>query len=219
MMDAGVWLTLLHILVLVYWLGADLGAFLSASVLADASRPPPARMAAAGILLNVDMAPRMALIFALPTGLALANARGWLALDPVWIAGAFLAALVWAGFAWRIHLAHGRAPIVAQADRIWRAVFALALLGVAAAGIAGLIDLALFLALKLAILGVAVGLGLAIRIVLKPFEAAIGTLARGAADEATNAVISRSIMRVRILVVGLWTLLLAAAFLGIAVPV
>lgn len=218
-MDTAGWLTLLHILVLVYWLGADLGAFLSASVLADASKPAPARMAAAGILLNVDMAPRMALIFALPTGLALANAKGWLALEPVWIAGAFLAALVWAGFAWRIHLAHGRAPIVAKADRIWRMIFALALLGIAVAGIAGVIDLALFLALKLAILGLAVGLGLAIRIVLKPFEAAIGTLARGAADEATNSVISRSIMRVRMLVVCLWVLLLAAAFLGIAVPV
>ena len=46
-MDTAGWLTLLHILVLVYWLGADLGAFLSASVLADASKPAPARMAAA----------------------------------------------------------------------------------------------------------------------------------------------------------------------------
>lgn len=218
-MDTAGWLTLLHILVLVYWLGADLGAFLSASVLADASKPAPARMAAAGILLNVDMAPRMALIFALPTGLALASAKGWLPLEPVWIAGAFLAALVWAGFAWQIHLAHGRAPIVAKADRIWRMAFALVLLGIAVAGIAGVIDLVLFLALKLAILGLAVGLGLAIRIVLKPLEAAIGTLARGAADEATNAVISSSIARVRMLVVCLWALLLAAAFLGIAVPV
>lgn len=218
-MDAAGWLTLLHVLILVYWLGADLGAFLSASVLADASKPAPARMAAAGILLNVDMAPRMALIFALPTGLALANAKGWLGFEPLWTVLAFLGALVWAAIAWRIHLAHGRAPMVAQADRIWRAAFALALLWIAVAGIAGLIDLALFLALKLAILGLAVGLGLAIRIVLKPFEAAIGTLARGAADEATNAVIARSIGRVRILVVGLWALLLAAAYLGIAVPV
>lgn len=218
-MDAAGWLTLLHVLILVYWLGADLGAFLSASVLADASKPAPARMAAAGILLNVDMAPRMALIFALPTGLALANAKGWLGLEPLWTVLAFLGALVWAAIAWRIHLAHGRAPMVAQADRIWRAAFALALLGIAVAGIAGLIDLALFLALKLAILGLAVGLGLAIRIVLKPFEAAIGTLARGAADEATNAVIARSIGRVRMLVVALWALLLAAAYLGIAVPV
>lgn len=217
-MDPVIWFTLLHILVLVYWLGADLGAFLSASVLADASRPAPARMAAAGILLNVDMAPRMALIFALPTGLALANGKGWLALEPFWIVLAFLAALVWAAFAWRIHLAHGRAPLVAKLDRLWRAVFALALLGTAIAALAGLIALPLFIALKLAILGAAVGIGLGIRIVLKPFEAAIGTLARGQADEATNAVISAAILRVRVLVVMLWTLLLGAAFLGVALP-
>ena len=218
-MDAAGWLTLLHILVLVYWLGADLGAFLSASVLADASKPAPARMAAAGILLNVDMAPRMALIFALPTGLALANAKGWLAVEPFWTVLAFLGALVWAGIAWRIHLAHGRAPVVAQTDRLWRAVFALALIVVAFMGLAGVIELALFISLKLAILGVAVGLGLAIRVVPKPFEAAIGTLARGQADEATNSIISASIGRVRVLVLILWALLLGAAFLGIAVPV
>lgn len=156
-MDAAGWLTLLHVLILVYWLGADLGAFLSASVLADASKPAPARMAAAGILLNVDMAPRMALIFALPTGLALANAKGWLGLEPLWTVLAFWAR--WCGRQLRgASTAHGRAPMVAQADRIWRAAFALALLGIAVAGIAGLIDLALFLALKLAILGLAVGL-------------------------------------------------------------
>ncbi|KPP80397.1 MAG: hypothetical protein HLUCCA04_13310 [Oceanicaulis sp. HLUCCA04] len=217
-MDAAGWLTLLHILILVYWLGADLGAFLSASVLADAARPASARMAAAGILLNVDMAPRMALIFALPTGLALANAKGWLAVEPLWVVIAFLGALVWAAIALRIHLAHGRAPIVTQADRIWRVTFALALLAVAVAGAFGVIELALFISLKLAILGAAVGLGLAIRVVLKPFEAAIGSLARGHADDVTNAVISQSISRVRVLVVMLWALLLGAAFLGIALP-
>lgn len=217
-MDATGWLTLAHVLVLVYWLGADLGAFLSASVLADAEKPVPARMAAASILLNVDMAPRMALIFAFPTGLALAGAKGWLVLDPLWVVLAFLAAIVWAACAWRIHLAHGRAPIIARLDRIWRGAFALALLLAAAAGLAGILGMPAFLAGKLVLLAIAVLLGLAIRMVLKPFEAAIGVLASGRADDQTNAVIAQAIGRVRVLVVLLWALLLGAAWLGIAVP-
>lgn len=217
-MDAAGWLTLLHLLIFVYWLGADLGAFLSASVLADASRTAPARMAAAGILLNVDMAPRMALIFALPTGLALAVAQGWLTLAPFWVVCAFLGAMVWAAIAWRIHLAHGRAPVIARLDRYWRIAFALGLLLAGLVAFAGFLQMPAFLAGKLIILAGAVALGLAIRIVLKPFEAAIGVLAAGKADDATNAVIASAIQRVRILVVLLWGLLLGAAWLGLATP-
>ncbi|WP_206340851.1 hypothetical protein [Marinicauda algicola] len=88
--------TFLHLLVLVYWLGGDLGAFYASFVLTDEARPAGQRLGAAVVVKHVDMAPRMALIFAAPTGLALAVSRGWLALDWGWILAAFALAVIWA---------------------------------------------------------------------------------------------------------------------------
>ena len=102
-------LTLLHLLVPIYWLGGDLGTFLSGRVLRNPAHSPAERLLALKILLNCDMGPRTALIMAFPTGFSLAVAKGWLAL-PLWaVALAWLAGLGWLAVAWAIHLKHGPA--------------------------------------------------------------------------------------------------------------
>lgn len=63
---------LLHVLVFVYWLGGDLGAFYSSRFLTRPGVTPEKRLLAAKIVGDVDMAPRSALILTFPTGLALA---------------------------------------------------------------------------------------------------------------------------------------------------
>jgi hypothetical protein len=71
-------LALLHLLIPVYWLGGDLGAFYSSRFMIDPARTVPERMMALKILNNIDMAPRTTLILAFPTGFTLAVAKGWI---------------------------------------------------------------------------------------------------------------------------------------------
>ncbi len=206
---------LLHLLVFVYWLGGDLGAFYASRLVVDAERSPAARGAAANILLNVDMAPRMGLIFAFPTGFALAISRGWLDLDPAWIAPAFAFAVLWAIAAWLVHLKTGPHALAARFDTgvRWLAMGALV-----AVGLRGDWDLPLFIALKLLLLALALACGLMIRRALKPFGPAFAALVSGQGDAASDQAIAASLAHAKIYVLVIWAALLAAAALGVWTP-
>ncbi|MEO1038452.1 MAG: hypothetical protein AAFX09_02825 [Pseudomonadota bacterium] len=207
-----------HLLVLVYWLGGDLGAFYASSILVDEKQPAPARMAAAKVVANVDMAPRMALIFAFPTGYSLAISIGWLA-APGWTAGlAWGGALAWAVLAWMLHLKKGPQDLFKQFDLIIRFAAIAGLVLGAVAALTGMIDAPVFLALKWLILGAAIVCGLIIRAGLAPFFPAIGALAAGRAGDEENALIRSALGRVKVFVLIIWGLVISAALLGVYTP-
>lgn len=212
-------LELLHILILVYWLGGDLGAFVASRLVADPARAPAGRAAAAKILMDVDMAPRMALIFAFPTGFALAVYEGWLRVDAVWIAPVFALALVWAAAAWMVHLKSGPDGLAKRIDMAIRLAALISLAGAGAAGLAGLIALPLFIAGKLLLLALAVFAGLMIRRMLAPFGPAFGRIAAGQGDDAANAIVRASLSKARAWVFVIWAAVLGAAALGVLQPV
>ncbi len=206
---------LLHLLVFVYWLGGDLGAFYASRLLADSRRGPTARAAAANILMTVDMAPRMGLIFAFPTGFALAISRGWLAVDPIWIAPAFAFATLWAVAAWLVHLKSGPYALAGWFDTgvRWLAMGALV-----AVGLRGDWDLPLFIALKLLLLAFAIACGLMIRRALKPFGPAFAKLSAGQESDEVNIVIAGTLADAKRYVIAIWAALLGAAALGVWTP-
>ncbi|MEM9841570.1 MAG: hypothetical protein AAF767_02935, partial [Pseudomonadota bacterium] len=86
---------LIHILVFVYWLGGDLGAFYTSRFLTQPDVSADRRLMAAKIVGDVDMAPRTALILALPTGLVLAQSKGWLDLGWPIVGAILVASLFW----------------------------------------------------------------------------------------------------------------------------
>lgn len=212
-------LELLHILVLVYWLGGDLGAFVASRLVADPARAPAGRVAAATILMHVDMAPRMALIFAFPTGFALAVQQGWLPADPAWIAPAFVLAGVWAVAAWMVHLKSGPDGLARRIDMAIRVAALTGFAGAGAAGLTGLIALPLFIAGKLLVLALAVFAGLMVRLVLAPFGAAFGRVAAGQGDETAETIVATSLSKARFWVFVIWAAVLGAAALGVLQPV
>ncbi|MBI1263759.1 MAG: hypothetical protein GC187_03380 [Alphaproteobacteria bacterium] len=212
-------LELLHILVLVYWLGGDLGAFVASRLVADSARAPAGRVAAATILMHVDMAPRMALIFAFPTGFALGVQQGWLPADPAWIAPAFVLAGVWAAAAWMVHLKAGPDGLAKRIDMAIRIAALTGFAGAGAAGLAGLIALPLFIAGKLLVLALAVFAGLMVRRVLAPFGAAFGRIAAGQGDSEAEAIVATSLSKARFWVFVIWAAVLGAAALGVLQPV
>ncbi|MGI9657759.1 MAG: hypothetical protein ACR2OD_02530 [Gaiellaceae bacterium] len=95
-------LRLVHIFLLVAWLGIDVGVFYTSIVLRRAGLSGETRLVLTRLLTFLDLAPRMSLLFMVPVGLGLAYASG-LGLDELgagamnalfW--GTLAVAVVWA---------------------------------------------------------------------------------------------------------------------------
>lgn len=210
--------TFLHILVFVYWLGGDLGAFYASRYLIKPGVIPANRLLAAKIVGDVDMAPRTALILTFPTGLLLAIAKGWLPLSMLWGFVALVAALIWLGLAWAMHVRPGQAASLKPLDTALRWAVLAGSAGWGFAGLFGVSVMPLFLSIKLLLFAAAIAAGLWIRQVLKPLSPALAGLA-GPDAEQHEAVLSRTLRTARLGVVSLWLLIAAAAFLGLWTPI
>lgn len=212
-------LSLLHLLIFVYWLGGDIGVFYASTLLTDDKRDAAGRLAAGKIVADVDLAPRFCLLLALPTGLALAAVKGWLQISPVWLIAAFITAFAWIYLVIQLHIRHTGMELIKRIDTMLRFVF---LAGLSITGIGALLGsfpLPLFIALKLLILAFAVAMGLLVRIALKPFGPAYVSLATNGAAPDTDKIIKSCLNRARPAVIAIWIALLAAAWLGLATPV
>ena len=212
-------LTLLHLLILVYWLGGDLGAFYGSTFMTDPQRSVAERMMALKILNNVDMAPRTALILAFPTGLTLAWAKSWLELPPALILVTWAAFLAWLVLAWAVHMKHGPSgQRLKRADLVLRYIVIVALAGAAIGAMAGAIAVPVFIVLKMWILAFCFGLGLVVRRQLVPLFPAVIEMRETGPTPATDRVIAEVISRTRPTVILLWLMVLIASYLGITTP-
>ncbi len=220
-MDLGLsLLTLLHLLIPVYWLGGDLGAFYGSRFMVDPARSVPERMMALKILNNIDMAPRTTLILAFPTGFGLAVAKGWIDAPAVSVIGVWVLGLAWLALAWTVHLKHG--PAGAGYKRVDMAVRYVVLAALIGGGLAGLTDavmLPLFISLKLLALAVCISIGLVVRRQLVPLFPAIIALREQGPTPEGDRTIAGVIAITQPTVIMLWIVVLIACLLGIATPV
>jgi hypothetical protein len=211
-------LTLLHVLIFVYWLGGDLGAFYGSTFMVDPRRTVVERQMALKILNNIDMAPRTMLILALPTGLALAWMKGWMHI-PAWVPTLVtVAALGWLALAWAVHLDHSGGAGLKKLDIAVRWVALIGLYGVGLAGFFRAMDVPLFIALKMIVLATCITLGLIVRRQITPLFVAFREMVATGPTPATDAAIAAANGNARRSVITLWLLLLLAAYLGIATP-
>ena len=217
MIEVGVF-TLLHLLVFAYWLGGDIGVFYASTLLTDNKRDTAGRLAAAKILADVDLAPRICLLLAFPTGLALANAKGWLTVGAFPVIAAFAVSLAWIWLVLTLHVRHGGADGLRRFDAILRYLFLGGLVAAASAGLAGAVSIPLFLSLKFLVLAFTIAMGLLVRRALVPFGPAFAKLATDGADPETNRTIKACLDRARPAVVAIWISLAVAAWLGVATP-
>ncbi len=212
-------LTLLHILIPIYWLGGDLGAFYGSTFMTDPKRSVAERMMALKILNNIDMAPRTALILAFPTGFALAWMKGWLDVPATVVALVAIGFCAWLVLAWVVHLQHGSGAGFKKLDITIRYIVLVALAVIGVGGLASSIAVPFFIALKLCILACCIGLGLLVRKQLVPLFGAIRSMNSTGPTPETDATIAGVNAKARISVLTIWALVLAASFLGIATPV
>ncbi|MDL4772539.1 MULTISPECIES: hypothetical protein [Thermomonosporaceae] len=221
------WAILLHIILFVYWLGGDLGVFYSSRFILKPELSTAARGVAVKIMHVVDMSPRICLVLFLPSGITLMASDdlgrdmfGGRRLAAIWIF-----ALVWL---WLVIADYRRGPgrfgdAVHRTDLIVRGALIAVLLGGAAYTFVadepfGVTSDPRWLAGKVAAYALCIAGGLAIRVKLKPFGAAWGTLlAKGSSPEVERDI--RGAVQGSIpYVLAIWVLVVVAALLGVVKP-
>ena len=211
-------LSLLHLLGLVYWLGADLGVFYSSFILCDERKSPAVRVSAAKILFALDQAPRICMTLMLPLGVHLAAITGYIR-APDWLVPAvWLLGLGWLAMVLALHfLGHGRdLRLLTRLDFWFRSVMVLALVLVAVLAIAGqLAAVSAWAGWKLGIFAGLVCCGLLVRVKLKPFGPAFARLAAGTHGPEDDAAINAAIGGSRPYVLLIWLGLLVSSALGV----
>jgi hypothetical protein len=212
-------LQFIHILLLVYWLGADLGVYLCARYVGRADLPLAERRRFLELLVQLDMGPRTALVLMIPTGLALALLGGWLPLDPASVAAIGVAALAWLGLVWHLHRSGSMSGALWRIDHYLRHAVVALTLGWGAALLAQWpLTGPRWLGVKLLAYGGAVLMGLLLRGVLLSWARGFAELrdptTEGQGNARIGAALAVSLRYARVL----WACVLLAAFMGVTKP-
>ncbi|MEZ5500096.1 MAG: hypothetical protein R3E77_11800 [Steroidobacteraceae bacterium] len=208
----------IHILLFVYWLGADLGVFLLARVARTASLSFAERAFSLKMALVIDTTPRICFALMFPVGLALCDAGGYVDIPAVWQALAWLIAATWIVLLVQL----GKSAGTARAERLNRlhlAFQALAMLGIGGAGVASLLGSGPFppawLALKVTLFATIFALAIGIDHAFRPVAPAFARLAVEGSKPEIETDISAGINSAIRYVLALYATLLIIAFLGV----
>jgi hypothetical protein len=218
---------LLHILLLTYWLGGDLGVFYSSRFVINRDVSVPARSTALKNMHGVDLAPRVCQVQMLPSGVTLMAATslgrdifyGW-PLVLVWVAALGWLAIMLVDF-FRTPQKH--AALAHRADWIVRIAMVVGLLAVSAYTMFadepfGVDTNPKWLAGKVAAYALCIFGGVMIRVSLQPFGPAFARLTTEGSSPDVEVAIGGSMRRAMPYVVLIWTMILVATFLGVFKP-
>ena len=216
----GIWV-FLHVMLLVYWLGADLGVF----VLARAAKRPSLSFAERAFALRmatvIDLVPRLCFTVMFPVGLHVADSGGWVQV-PSWAFGlAWTVAAGWIALLFAIGRNEGR-PLAETLNRVHLAFQALMFLGMAYLGIQALrgdgpLPGGRFGA-KILLFSLIFAMGIGIDFAFRPIVPAFTRLATEGSKPEIEAAIGRAVDGAIRYVLGLYALLVAIAFLGVTKP-
>ena len=210
-----------HILLFVYWLGADLGVFVASRYVARADLPLDERLRFLQLLLTVDMGPRTALILMIPVGFTLATTLGLAPFANDWLPAIWLLSAGWLALAWYLFRA-GRDPRAARwarVDQALRVAVIAAFLGTGLATFATGGPLGTgWLAGKFVLFAAVVLLGLLLRRVIRDWVAGFAQLRVESTRDAGNALIHAAHRRAARMAMLLWLCVATIAFLGVVKP-
>ena len=210
----------LHELLLVFWLGPDIGIYIWSTKVANDQLPDEVRVTAAGMMRTIDIFPRVCVSLLLTVGGILTEVVGlehewwqWIAiiaLGPIWLT------LVLIGY-FRANTSVGE--LVQRLDVYLRWIVIVTVpLSVAYSTSIGRMEGAPWVSAKLLIFAAIVLLGLMSRRHLDAMQAEIKQLAANGASDALNQKLGSSISRARPFIFLIWLGLAVAAWLGIEQP-
>ncbi|MFK7885433.1 MAG: hypothetical protein AB8G16_01100 [Gammaproteobacteria bacterium] len=102
-MESYSWMVLFHIMLLVFWLGTDVGVFLAAKMSERSDLSVETRGTVMQLGMVLDRLPRTGVILILPSGFTLLDRLGLVSLPTallalIWVAAAAWAIVMWSGF-------------------------------------------------------------------------------------------------------------------------
>jgi len=225
-----------HIILLVTWLGVDLGVFISSFFLRNPKYPINERLMVGRIAGILDMGPRASLLLVYPTGAWLAWIGGWGFTEPVGpfnplaqlvlISSIFLVweILVWIQFWGHRQILNGQTSQTLEAfltryrryDIYARWILATLLIGDGILGILGhgFIDQP-WLGWKVLLFGMIVVQGIAIRWAADAWPALIRDIVDHGSTPRREAALNQAMRRAYPFVVVIYTLILAISMIGI----
>ncbi|MBD3926771.1 hypothetical protein IEZ26_19280 [Nocardioides cavernae] len=219
---------LLHVVLFAYWLGGDVGVYYASRYILRSDLGPEARAVSTKIMHGVDIAPRVALVLFLPSGITL---MAWGPLGDQFFVHGWLLALVWvAGLTWLtvslIDYRGGDTPLARLSQRADLVVRYALSAGLLAAAVYTLVATDPFgvdtnprwLGAKVAAYALCIFCGVMIRRQLLPFGPAFGTLVTSGSTPEVERAILGSIRRCEPWVYAIWSLVLLAAALGVIKP-
>ncbi|MFD3869456.1 hypothetical protein [Streptomyces sp. NPDC058623] len=220
------WWILLHLVLFVFWLGGDLGVYVSSRYVLKPGLSFEARSTALSIMSVLDLGPKICLVLILPSGVTLmaVEPHGAEVLLNAWTATAtWVFAGFWLWLTVRDHHHPGRHPWVRKLDWSLRVGLTAALLGLGVHTLVvpepfGVTTRPLWLGAKVILYATAIACGLAIRLTLRPFGAAFGELARTGGSGSVEDSLKRAVDGCVPYVLGIWTCVLSAAALGVFKP-
>ncbi len=219
-MSALIW-GYVHILLLVFWVGTDVGVFLCANVARTTKYNLDTRNALFTVLGDIDLLPRFCFALIFPSGLTLIDAVG-LYTVPMWaLALAWGVGLVWVLTIWKAHFNPSASFVKPfRFIQFWgQGVFGGCLV---AAGIASLMSgepvAEKWLAAKILLLGAVAFIAMAMTVVSKPFDVAYTEINVKGSTPELEAVANKSMGQTLAVVLTLYATLLVIAFIGKVKP-
>jgi hypothetical protein len=210
----------LHELLLVFWLGPDIGIFVWSTKVANTQLADQIRVTAAGMMHTIDIFPRVCVSLMLTVGGILTEVVGlehewwqWVAiilLGPVWLTLVLIA-----------YFREGTSvgELVTRLDIYLRWIVIVSVpLSVAYSTSIGRMDGAPWVSAKLFIFAAIVLLGLLSRRQLDSMQSGIRELAANGASDSVNEKLTGSVRRARPYIFLIWLGLAVAAWLGIEQP-
>lgn len=215
-------LVYVHIVLFVYWLGGDLGVYVTSKYVADRKLGLDERFRFMNALMICDMGPRTALILLGPVGLEMARIIGVIQVSPAIGGIAWLISFIWLGLNWWMFYndRHPRTPTLRTADLYMRYLL------IAVIAVAAIYSMTQgspikqgWLQAKLLVYAAAISLGVYLRMEIAQWITGFGMVRQGgdAADKG-NTIIEEALSRSRRAALLLWFCVALAAFLGKVKP-
>lgn len=210
----------LHILLFVYWLGADLGLYLVMAFVKNPALSFETRVTLIRLAFYVDLFPRITFALILPVGMHLVLNLGLYLVSDEILVIAWIIGILWSG----VHLGivrykgTARAELLSRINRIYEAAGGLFFVTLAAISLAsGAPVEARWLAWKLLLFGLIFWVILGFDTLFRPFTTILRMGPEGSSP-AMEATVTRVTNRTMLWSLLLYVLIAAVAFLGTVKP-
>lgn len=220
-MDPYYLLVFVHVLLFVYWLGADLGVFVLARGAMNSAYSFDQRAVMLKFASYIDLTPRLSFALIFPVGLHMSQYNGLVDV-PNWLFVALWAvAIIWSLATIAMFRFEGTptATSIAKGLFVWQLAMFFVATGL---GLFSLLTGGPFatswLSLKIVIFGLIFGAGIGIDRSFQPLVPAFGRLAQEGSTPEIEAIIRRTVNTTCGFVILIYVLVGGAAFLGVAKP-